>query len=99
MPRRKRMTALLLCAGMVLVLLLSSAFIACEADHDCSGEACAICKWIAQTEALLQSFALLGVILLAALILPAVFRAPHVREEARGFAVPTPVGWKVRLND
>ena len=33
MLNRKRRTALLLCAGMVLVLFLSSAFIACEAGH------------------------------------------------------------------
>ena len=72
MLNRKRRTALLLCAGMVLVLFLSSAFIACEAGHECVGEACKICECVAQTKALLQSFTLLGAVVLALLLLPAV---------------------------
>ena len=99
MLHRKRLTALLLCAGMLLALLLSSAYIALEADHSCAGEACEICERIAQTEALLQGLALLGAILPAWFGLPAVFCASRAKEARQSLATPTPVRWKVRLND
>ena len=84
---------------MLLVLFASSAYIAREADHDCAGDGCEICESVAWMEALLQSFALLGVVLIFLFALPAflrVFRAEN------GFCVclsPTPVSWKVRLNN
>ena len=40
MNMRKRGYALLFCIGFVLVLLVSSAFLIREADHDCCGEHC-----------------------------------------------------------
>ena len=64
MKTQKRLLALLLCVGMLFVLLASSAYIAHEADHHCAGEHCEICENIARMEALLQSFALMGVVLL-----------------------------------
>ena len=99
MKTQKRLLALLLCAGMLFVLFASSAYIAHEADHDCAGDGCEICESIARMEALPQSFALLGVVLIFLFALPAflrVFRAEH------GFCAylsSTPVSWKVRLNN
>ena len=66
MTGRKRFGALLLCIGLILVLSVSVAFIAHEADHDCCGEDCPICQTIAVNISLLRTLGLL--------ILPA-FRA------------------------
>ena len=99
MLNRKRLTALLLCVGMVLALILSSAFIAYEAGHDCVGEACKICESVAQTEALLQSFALLGAVALTWTLLPALIAAKRQEYGARSVFAPTLISWKIRLND
>ena len=47
--------------GLLAVVMLSSAvYIAVEADHDCSGEDCAICHQIGVCEDLLKSLGLAG---------------------------------------
>ena len=99
MLNRKRLTALLLCAGMVLALFLSSAFIAYEAGHDCVGEACTICECVARTEALLHFFTLLGAMPPAFALLPAVIAAKRRENNVRGLTAPTLISWKIRLND
>ena len=99
MSNRKRILALVLCVGMLFVLFASSAYIAHEADHDCTGEHCEICENIAQMEALLQSFALLGVVLLLLFTLLSFLRTFRVEEALRACLAPTLVGWKVRLNN
>ncbi len=98
MNRLKRMAALLICIGFALVLFASSACIAHEADHDCTGEHCEICENIARIEALLQSFALPGAVLLLFTLL-SFLHALRAEETLRACLPPTPVGWKVRLND
>ena len=99
MKQQKRLIAWILCIGMLLVLLVSSACIAHAAAHDCVGEACEICQCIARTEAALHSFALLGVLLLAALAPLFLARAKGRGRGARRCALPTLVGWNVRLNN
>ena len=99
MSNRKRVLALVFCVGMLFVLFASSAYIAHEAEHDCTGENCEICENIAQMEALLQSFALLGVALLLLFTLLSFHRAFRAWAALRAYSVPTLVGWKVRLND
>ena len=99
MKTQKRLLALLLCAGMLFVLFASSAYIAHEADHHCAGEHCEICENIARMEALLQSFALLGAVLLFLFSLPAFLRVFRVEEGLRASHAPTLVSWKVRLNN
>ncbi len=99
MNRLKRMAALLICIGFALVLFASSACIAHEADHDCTGEHCEICENIARMEALLQSFALLGAVLLLLFSLPAFLRVFRAEEGLRASHAPTLVSWKVRLNN
>ncbi len=98
MSNRKRILALVFCVGMLFVLFASSAYIAHEADHDCTGEDCEICENIAKMEALLQIFALLGVVLLLFTLL-SFLRALRVEEALRACLTPTLVGWKVRLNN
>ncbi|MER2055531.1 MAG: hypothetical protein ABTB30_09635 [Clostridia bacterium] len=99
MTGRKRISALLLCIGLVLVLSVSAAFIIHEADHDCIGEDCPICRNIAINIRLLRTTGL------AALILPA-FRLLQVapiayeRQDRQAYFCPeTLVRWKIRLNN
>ena len=50
----------LLAAVLAVVMLSSAIYIAVEADHDCSGEDCAICHQISVCEDLLKSLRLAG---------------------------------------
>ena len=99
MNKQKRLLALLLCVGMLFVLFASSAYIAHEADHTCAGKHCEICENIARMEALLQSFALLGAVLLLLFSLPVFLRALRAEEDLRAYHALTLVSWKVRLNN
>ena len=99
MANRKRITAMLLCIGLVLALAVSSAFIAHEAGHDCSGDDCPICQTVAVNANLLRTIGL------AVLMLSALFAQPRERfahRELRRLCLPasgTLVSWKIRLND
>ena len=50
----------LLAAVLAVVMLFSAVYLAVEADHDCSGEDCAICHQIGVCENLLKSLGLAG---------------------------------------
>ena len=50
----------LLAAVLAVVMLSSAVYLAVEANHDCSGEDCAICHQISVCENLLQSLGLAG---------------------------------------
>ena len=50
----------LLAAVLAVVMLSSAIYIAVEANHDCSGEDCAICRQISICENLLKSLGLAG---------------------------------------
>ena len=98
MTGRKQVRALLLCAGSILVLAVSSAFLIHEADHDCCGEDCPICRTIAMTGMLMR---VLFVIASAWLLfsLPAVLSARRASAGARFILSETPVSRKIRMND
>ena len=49
-----------LAAVQAVVILFSGVYIAVEADPDCSGEACAICRQISICENLLKTLGLAG---------------------------------------
>ena len=99
MTERKRFGALLLCIGLVLILSVSTAFIAHEADHDCCGEDCPICRTIAINISLMRTLglAVLGVLCLFFLLSVRPVRRRGERP-ARSFS-GTLVSWKIRLND
>ncbi len=99
MSRQKRIFAFVLCISMMFVLFASSAYIAHEADHDCTGDHCEICENIAQLEVLVKTFSLLGVILLALFALLSFLRALRVEDRLCAYHAPTLVSWKVRLNN
>lgn len=99
MRDHKRLIALLLCLGLLLVLAVSSAFIVLEAGHVCCGKTCEICESVAKTEALLRGVAAFAFLLHIAAILPAMSRADTALKAARWSAPGTLVCWKVRLNN
>ncbi len=99
MTNRKRITALLLCVGLVFALAVSSAYTAHEAGHDCSGEDCPICHMIVVNMNLLRIIDLAVGILLA---LFALLACGFTHREQQGLRLPaadTLVSRKIRLND
>ncbi len=99
MNMRKRGYALLFCIGFVLMLLVSSAFLIREADHDCCGEHCPVCEMIAMTTALMRSFCLIAAALLLRSVFAAARSAFHAPETGYGHSAGTPVSRKIRMND
>ena len=97
----RRVIGVALCIVMVLSLFVSSAYIAHEATHrhECTGEDCPVCQFIAQVEQARRGF---GMILLALLL---ICFALALRRDWRAFAsasLPasgTLVGRKIRLNN
>lgn len=99
MRDHKRLLALLLCAGFLAVLAVSSAFIVLEAGHTCCGKACGICDSVAKTEALLRGMACFAFLSLFAAVLLSALKASCALKSARQPALDTLVCWKVRLNN
>ena len=99
MTGRKRFGALLLCIGLILVLSVSVAFIAHEADHDCCGEDCPICRTIAVNISLLRTLGLAVLAVLCLFFLLSVRSAHFTRERNNCFFPGTLVSWKIRLDD
>ena len=60
MTKKFRFLTGLLAVVLAVVMLSSAVYIAVEADHDCSGEDCAICRQISTCEDLLKSLGLAG---------------------------------------
>ena len=100
MSSRKRMGALLLCVGLALMLLVSSAYLVSVSGHHCEdGHCCEICRAMLHTEALLSAFVFFAVFLALN-----AFRTTAKREtmaqSTQGFFLPlTLVGRKVQLNN
>ena len=60
MTKKFRFMTRLLAVVLAVVMLSSAVDIAVEADHDCSGEDCAICHQIGVCENLLKTLGLAG---------------------------------------
>lgn len=56
MTRTIRFIALLVAALVLAAMLFSTAYIAAEADHDCTGEQCPICYQISICQNILKQF-------------------------------------------
>lgn len=95
----KRIGALLLCVGLILILSVSTAFVIHEADHDCAGEDCPICRNIAINIRLLRTIGLAALILTAFFFLRTVRFVYDRRNQYACFCPATLVSWKIRLND
>ena len=98
MTKNLRLIKRLLAAVLAAVMLSSAVYIAVEADHDCSGDDCAICRQISICENLLKSLGLAG----AAAVFAAAVRyapcrvIPSCAELVRTFTL---VSLKVKLSD
>ena len=98
MSSRKRLFALLLCVGMMLMLLVSSAYLVSAAGHCCAAHGCRICEAMNRTAKLLSVFSFCAVLL--ALFLGANTRVAEAQETSAPFVRRlTLVGWKVQLNN
>lgn len=96
---RKKIGALILCFGFILVLAAASAFVIHEAGHECSGEECPVCRMIAASLSLLRFAGLAVLILPAGTALSRLF---YSRAETARRHIPfagTLVSWKIRIND
>lgn len=60
MTKKFRFMTRLLAAVLAVVMLSSAIYLAVEANHDCSGDDCAICRQISICENLLKSLGLAG---------------------------------------
>ena len=60
MTKKFRFMVRLLAVVLAVVMLSSAVYLAVEADHDCSGDDCAICRQISICENLLKSLGLAG---------------------------------------
>ena len=60
MTKKSRLITGLLAAVLAAVMLSSAVYIAVEANHNCSGEDCAICHQLQACENLLKSIGLAG---------------------------------------
>ena len=102
MNRRRHMIAVIFCVVMLLSIFASSVYIVHELahHHDCTGEECPICQFIAQIEQLRRGF---GMALLALLLICFMLGVGHEwRTRAmmeNDPALCTLVGRKIRLND
>ncbi len=96
---KRRLTALLICVGMGLFLLTSSAYIVLESGHDCHGDDCEVCERIARLDALLSGMAHVGVLFSLVVCAPAAGRCLRIAALPVYTSSATPVGLKVRLND
>ena len=98
MTKKSRLITGLLAAVLAAVMLSSAVYIAVEANHNCSGEDCAICHQLRVCENLLKSIGLAGA---AAVFAAAVGYAPcsvipSCAEVVRTFTL---VSLKVKLSD
>lgn len=98
MTKTFRLITGLLAAVLAAVMLSSAVYIAVEANHNCSGEDCAICHQLQACENLLKSIGLAGA---AAVFAAAVRYAPcrvisSCAEVVRTFTL---VSLKVKLSD
>ena len=98
MTKKFRFMVRLLAAVLAVVMLPSAVYLAVEANHDCSGDDCAICRQISICENLLKSLRLAG----AAATISAAFtytvcRAILPRAEMNGTL--TLVALKVKLSN
>lgn len=95
--KHRAITAIIVAAFVVSIMLLSVFFVATEQHHDCTGDDCPVCAVLQMCEASLQQTGDGGVsfIVMALLLLAAISFVSYAGVEV----VPiTPVSAKVRMN-
>lgn len=95
----RRLASILMLVGMLLVLCASTAYIVHEVGHDCTGEDCPVCAFIAQAHQVRRVFGMALFMLLSALFALSAPAPYHVGEGTGQPFCGTPISRKVRLND
>ena len=95
---RIRITAGIMAVMMLVVMFVSSFFIAAHADHDCTGEDCPICACIHQCENTIRG-AGSDITVMSAVIIPVLISLLLMSFGVPSFQWDTPVSVKVRLNN
>ena len=95
---RIRITSGIMAVMMLVVMLVSSFFIAAHADHDCTGEDCPVCAFIQQCENNIRG-AGGGITYISVVILPVFLSFLLISADILSFQWGTPVSTKVRLNN
>jgi len=96
--KKTKITACIIGALVLFIVLFSSFYIAVEADHDCSGDNCSICACIEQCETALRNLAGYGAAVL--ITVSAVLFLIRTIVSLRVFLLKkTPVSMRVRLNN
>ncbi len=98
LSNKKRTVAGIMSVLMLVAILFSAFLIAVEADHDCTGDDCAICACIRQCEKTLHQFGD-RIPEQATAILPTVFLFMNAILLSNEILQGNPVSRKVRLND
>ena len=96
--KAKRIAAGIISLMMLIIVVLSAAYITAEAGHDCTGECCPICAGIRNCENTLRQ-AGDSIPLQTAAIVPVLFSFLSVSAVASILLHETPVSRKVRLNN
>lgn len=98
MTKKRRITAMAMCLGLLLVMFFSTIYIIREADHNCTGEKCPICHEIQICQQILNTVgtAVLGAAVFSfTLVFLTALTSVHRRESA----AVTLISLKVKLSD
>lgn len=101
MSKYRNVIIVAICAVMLLSMFVSSAYVVHEATthHECSGDNCPICQFIAQLEQVRRGFGMMLLALLLICFALAVRREGVALVMADVSALCTLVGRKIRLNN
>lgn len=94
----KKSIAAMLGVALILGVLFSAFYIANEYEHDCTGEDCPICQYIAECEAFVNQIST-GIVFIFAAILLISFAVKAFENLSEAVSYDTLVSQKVRLNN
>ncbi|MBR6159141.1 MAG: hypothetical protein IKQ40_02475 [Lachnospiraceae bacterium] len=97
-PYVKRITAFILAAMMIFIVMFSLIFITAHVHHECTGEDCPVCACIEMCESMLRQ-AGDGMTVLPSVIIPIIASVFFCFLPVVTFAQDTLVSRKVRIND
>lgn len=96
--KAKRILSLSISLLLVLVLLFSVAFVIAEAEHDCSGEDCPVCRFLSIVENTLKKLSF-AIAVAAAFLLAQAPAAGLSSERGELLSKQDPVSLKVKLSN
>jgi hypothetical protein len=93
----RRLPLIVLTACLALAAVFAESFVFTHLDHDCIGEHCSVCLQIEIAQSLLQGLGRIGLLALAACLVPQIFKA--IKSRLSFAVIPlTLVGLKIKYN-